>query len=244
MRRAKKKLAEYQSSIIRHICLLGLVSVIGCGHSFVTPDMNTDLATYSLDDAQPADNLFRDSEERFLIKFICSRTGSIDKLIFGDMRLNVTQSRPAILAKTDDQWLVLPFEGDLLQQYGWEYVGANHERTEMFAVLDNQIESPGWNLVILASSDGARTWTLRSTLRKVCYYAGFYDFVMDREGKGRLTILLNDDYTDDIKEGLYHYRTTDAGYIWTGPEYEPNYLYKRSRGTRPRTIYSLSDITE
>lgn len=244
MRRTKKKLAEYQSSIIRHICLLGLVSVIGYGHSFVTPDMNTDLATYSLDDAQPADNLFHDSEERFLIKFICSGIGSIDTLIFGDMRLNVTQSRPAILAKTDDKWLVLPFEGDLLQQSGWEYVGSTHDRTQMFAVLDNQIESPGWDLVILASSDGGRTWTLRSTLRKVCYYAGFHDFVMDRKGRGRLTILLNDDYHDDITEGLYHYRTSDGGCTWTGPEHEPNYIYKRSSGIRTRTIQSLCDLPD
>ncbi|MHC4800118.1 MAG: beta propeller repeat protein, partial [Planctomycetota bacterium] len=192
----------------------------------------------------PADNLFRDSEERFLIKFICSVTGSIDKLVFGDMCPNVTQSRPAILVKANDRWLVLPFEGDLLRGHGWEYVGSTPDRIQMFAVLDNQIEDPGWDLVILASSDGGQTWKLRSTLRKVCYYAGFHDFVMDHKGRGRITILLGDDYTDDIKAGLYHYRTTDAGYTWASPEYEPNYLYKRSCGTRPRTIYSLSDITD
>jgi len=206
--------------------------------------MNTDLATYSLDDAQPAGILFHDGEAVFVIKSRYDRIGNIDTLIFGDFRPNVTQSRPAILANIDAQWVVLFFEGDLLSQYGWEYVARNHKRTQMIAVLDCQIAGPGWELVILASSDGGQTWELRSTLRKVCYYAGFHDFVMDRNGKGRLTILLDDDYTDNIKAGLYHYRTTDAGYTWTGPEYEPNYFYIGWHGMYRRIIHNLKDIPE
>lgn len=230
--------------MMRWIIVVGMVFATACAKPQIPPDLTHKTLTYSLSNAQSADSFFQDGNVPFVVKFISTGTGNIEKLIFGDIRLDVTQSRPAILANTADQWLALPFSGELFGQYGWQYVASNHDRTEMFAILDCQIEDPAWRLLILTSSDGGRTWALRSTLRKVCYFAGFHDFVMDRQGKGRLTILLDDDYTHDIKAGLYHYHTTDGCCTWTGPQYEMNYLYERWGGTQERTIYCLEDITE
>lgn len=123
----------------------------------------------------------------------------------------------AILARAADGWREIPLP--CFAGYGWQGV-FSADGQNIWAVLDNEVESPGWNLLVIRSTDGGLTWRRISDVHKPSYLGWFDDLAVGPDGRARLTVRLVDDYTDTIKAGLYHYRTTDAGATWSPPEYE------------------------
>jgi hypothetical protein len=155
-------------------------------------------------------------------RFAVSPPESYAPMIFADCR-TVIQCHPVILVKERDGWKGIRLEA---RQQGWEYVGASANGDELWAVLDGQVEGHSWELTLVNSEDRGKTWCVVSTVRKTCYYAGFHDFAMADDGSGRVTILLCDDYNDETRAGMYHYRTSDGGRTWSLPEWEPSAVHR------------------
>lgn len=88
----------------------------------------------------------------------------------------------------------------------------------IFALLDSEVESPGWEIGLLSSRDGGQSWQRIGTLRKSYYLAVIEGFEMKGE-LGAISLFLEDDYGSPNKAGWYHYRTTDRGQSWLGPEF-------------------------
>jgi hypothetical protein len=223
--------------------LPALAILAGCA-SVPQPLVETGGATYSLGDAAPAESLFRERKTSVEVKFRCEGSGGLQKLIFGDLRSEDGECQPALLEKSGGRWAALTLQDPQLDQYGWEYVASDNDGNQLVAVLDCQVEAPGWDLVLVASVDGGHTWERRTVLRKVSYLDQFHDLVMSRDGKGRLTLLVGNAVPDESKEGLYHYRTADGGRTWTGPYHEPNYIYKVDQEREGKIIRSVKELED
>lgn len=143
---------------------------------------------------------------------------------------------PVVLVRGDDErWWVRALEspegGTAFRGSDWQYVGQGEPAGTLWAVVDNEVGSYGWELDLLRSTDGGLTWR-HSRLSKVSYWAWFEGLRMSADGRGRLSIWLDDDYpggTPDTKpRGLYHYRTEDFGLTWSEPIHEANDLQPAS----------------
>ncbi|MDI3288098.1 hypothetical protein [Polyangium sp. 15x6] len=102
------------------------------------------------------------------------------------------------------------------EQMGWEAVArAGEASREVIGVLDSQIESPGWDLVIVASTDSGRTWARRATLRKVYYMATVESLIARSPDHFDLVLRLDDDYGAGVAPGRYVASTEDRGSSWS-----------------------------
>lgn len=120
--------------------------------------------------------------------------------------------------------------------WSWALVSAQEHESALIAVLEWRVESPGHELVLVASDDGGRTWVERSRLQKPHYMSEASELVLDARGQGRLTIELVDCADCGIPRGLYHYRTIDGGRTWSEPEHEPNTLVRAQAVGKLRSL--------
>ena len=149
-----------------------------------------------------------------------------------------------IAEKLGDQMRAIPLEDARLSNPQWMYTGAGPALGEIWGVLDDTGDAPAADLLLVHSTDAGATWHL-SAIHKPVNQADFSDFVMDREGHGRLSVYLSADCPDEtpaskrlagprqpgkrkprrdpIKAGSYHYRTTDGGKTWA-MQYEADAL--------------------
>ena len=163
---------------------------------------------------------------------------SFAPLIFAQLRGDLSQ--PVVLALDDGAWrvhrLVVDGEAEPIRGSRWKYAGTTRDGPTLWAVLDNDQESLGWELWLLRSVDGGRTWRMGAA-PKVSYWAGFEELRMNEKGVGRVTIALDEDYPggtpDTWRAGLYHYRTEDFGATWSAPEHEANTLIPAVPAARP-----------
>ena len=96
---------------------------------------------------------------------------------------------------------------------------------EIWGAIDTVAGDSRASFVLAHSTDGGATFAM-TVFRKPTRRAEFFDFAMDRDGHGRVTVLLDGD-VGSHKAGRYHYQTTDDGKTWSAPRYEPNAM-KRS----------------
>ncbi|MEZ4236363.1 MAG: hypothetical protein R3F59_09420 [Myxococcota bacterium] len=87
------------------------------------------------------------------------------------------------------------------QQRGW-VAGAVLDGA-LVGVLDMVVESPGWDLLVVRSTDGGASWTQVGRLDKPYYYALVDDLALDRRGRLVLTLLLRDDLGSGVAAGRY-----------------------------------------
>ena len=106
------------------------------------------------------------------------------------------------------------------EDVGWEYAGRSKNTRQVWAIAQFARAGYGPDLEIAYSIDDGRSWRHFHSLRKVSRFALFHDFSMDKNGKGSLTIRLQDSPEDKFKDGFYTYTTVDAGRSWTNrPRY-------------------------
>lgn len=216
--------------------------------------INRHEVTFTMEDALPAEKLFLEKTWgckmwRLDVKF---RRGSKRqrKTIFVEAEFpDAIACEPVILVERDSQWIALPLgrksgKREDLSGYHWVYVGQDIKNAITCALLEYGHGDPG-PIALVVSTDSGNTWELRSVLEKITYVAHFHDFVMGKSGNGRLTIALSDwDMTFGVEGGLYHYRTADGGYTWSGPDHEPHNLAKvpRDQSWLNRSVRSMEDL--
>ena len=145
--------------------------------------------------------------------------GEVDEFDGPGEDAKVTSALPIVAVKDGADWKAVPLVGRSLANAGWRYVGAGPKPREAWGVLDTVVGDDGPDFVLAHSTDGGQSFALE-TVRKVCPQAGVYDFAMDRTGRGRVTLAL-DETVGRHKPGLYHYDTTDGGKTWASkPRFE------------------------
>lgn len=115
---------------------------------------------------------------------------------------------PAVWTWSDGRWS----ERRLERLRGQHWSGAGEIGGEILAVTDNAVESPGWELIVMASRDGER-WVERGRVRKA-YYLATVSAVAARGGELAITVELDDDDGAGVTPGTYRYRSADGGRSW------------------------------
>ncbi len=150
---------------------------------------------------------------------------SSDPIYFAEMTPDSADGglrHPLIVRKTAGRWTALDADNDWSGN-GWQFAATGPHPREIWAVLDHVEEDPGWDLVLMHSTDDGGTWVARP-LQKPVYFATFAGFAMTGDGHGTITLKLSEDYTRSIKAGNYKYVTSDGGATWSEPALEPNQL--------------------
>jgi hypothetical protein len=127
---------------------------------------------------------------------------------------------PIIAVRKGGSWMAVPLTSEGMRDAGWRYVGAGPGAKEIWGAIDTVAGDSRANFVLAHSSDGGATFVM-TVFRKPTRRAEFFDFAMDRDGHGRVTISLDSD-VGSHKAGRYHYQTSDDGKTWSAPQYEPN----------------------
>lgn len=167
--------------------------------------------------------------------------------IFADLEEGAGGCAAVVLVENDDGWsrhdLSEAKRGGELSGMSWHFVGVVGD--EIWAVLDNNVESLGWQLLLVRSSDEGATWA-GTRIKKVSYWAAFEHLRMSASGIGRLTIRLDEAYPTEgttFEPGLYHYRTANGGRSWSEAEWEPDDLRPASSDSAWRSESSLPKKT-
>ncbi len=128
-------------------------------------------------------------------------------------KLSAIRSEPGAWVRREGRWDYTPL-GDFADGAAWQRSVVDGD--VILAVLDNVIESPGWELRVVASIDGGRSWSERGQLRKPYYFALTHTLAME-DGRGTISVDLDDDYGAGVAPGRYWYQTDDGGRTWQGP---------------------------
>jgi hypothetical protein len=184
-------------------------------------------SSVKLSDAQPLEDLQSVGSQVNLTEKLTA-PAAVDTVYFGEIDTfaspdddEPSSAVPVIAVHPDDQWKAVPLLGTGLTDAGWRYVGAGPARNEIWGVLDTSAGDSRSRFVLAHSTDGGSNFELR-VIRKPCKRASVYDFMMNRNGDGRVTVSL-DAASGKFKPGLYNYETTDDGKTWSAePRYEPD----------------------
>jgi hypothetical protein len=98
---------------------------------------------------------------------------------------------------------------------GWVYAGRVRGRADVWAVAQFGRGDIGPDLEIAHSADDGRTWRHLHSLPKVSRHATFHSFSMTRNGRGSLTVQLEDNIEPGHRGGYYTYTTTNGGRTWS-----------------------------
>jgi hypothetical protein len=130
---------------------------------------------------------------------------------------------------------------DLPQQYefaSWEYAGRAKNKRDVWAIAQFGHGDIGGNLEIAHSLNDGRSWNHRS-LTKISRFAGFESLSMAANGRGYLTIRLQDSPEPEHKDGYYTYETRNNGRTWSRkPRYSSTAPTAASSILEPITISS------
>lgn len=96
----------------------------------------------------------------------------------------------------------------------WEYAARSKKKTQVWAIAQFGRGDIGPDLEIARSIDDGRKWTHYS-LVKVSRFARYHSFAMSANGKGTLTIHLEDSPDSEHRDGYYTYATTNGGAAWS-----------------------------
>ena len=133
----------------------------------------------------------------------------------------VISALPILATKDGDAWRAVPVVGPGLADTDWRYVGSGPAAREVWGVLDTAVGDGGPDFTLAHSTDGGATFQL-AALHKPCPQASVFDFAMNRDGRGRVTLAL-DETVGRARPGLYHYETDDDGRTWSArPRFEPD----------------------
>ena len=212
-------------------------ALVACGGATpptTAPAPSTQPAVVRLADAKPLAELTPGDKQVANLTDKLSPPQSVDRAVyFGevdeydstDEDAKLLSSLPVVAVKDGEDWKAVPLVGRGLADAGWRYVGAGPRPGEIWGVLDTSAGDSGPDFVLAHSTDGGQTFALATT-RKVCPQASVSDFAMDRSGRGRVTLSL-DETVGRHKPGLYVYETADGGATWSPkPRFEPDAMVR------------------
>lgn len=136
-----------------------------------------------------------------------------------DADLSPTSSTPVIFHRQDGVFrqLSLPGDPDEQNNHGWVAAAANGR--DLVAVLDYRVESPGWELSVMFSSDGGRTFRRSAALQKPYYFATVTGLAFEPSGRVTIHLELDDDYGAGLTPGRYRIVSLDRGQSWADAEW-------------------------
>ncbi len=183
--------------------------------------------TISVDQAKPLADFETDGQEATFTDKLRPPLAS-QALYFGEVDTfdgpeasDPTSTVPVIAVKDDDGFKAVAVPLKASADMGWRYVAAGPGAGSIWACLDTVAGDSGPVVIVAHSSDSGATFVFKS-FKKPCKMASFYDFGMNREGRGHITVALDTD-CGKHKAGLYHFETTDAGVTWSAdPRFEPD----------------------
>lgn len=120
---------------------------------------------------------------------------------------------PAVLHASGERRRLFPLPRSVVGA-AWQAAATGPDT--IVGVLDNAIESPGWELTFCGwrPSDGPRAEITLTTLRKPYYLARLVSFEIDGD-RWTAVIYLDDDYGSPHRVGHYRYISTDRGRTWS-----------------------------
>lgn len=136
-----------------------------------------------------------------------------------------TPERPAagVMVSSRNGWRLVQVPEQL---YGtaWVWVGRS-SGDQLWAISQEGGAQPS-TLTFATSSNGGRSWSFRSSLRKVSPHAVVESFGMDAEGHGSVVLRLDQDPGPDAPRlGFYMYLTRNGAKSWS----EAIYSFERPR---------------
>lgn len=132
------------------------------------------------------------------------------------------EHHPTIFIHLEGSWRLFDLRSECyFQQTNWVHVA--RYKSNVWGIVDTDVEGRGWTLEIVFSRDGGRSWRHVSSLKKPYFTAEFNAFRMGPKGRGSLTIYL-DDSEGTQKRGYYVYSTWDWGQRWTSAHYSRDLL--------------------
>lgn len=178
-------------------------------------------AVVKLDDAVPLERFQDDNIEANLTQKLDAPEaarelyfGEVDRYENDDADTPIN-AVPILAVHDGDAWKAVPLAGPGLTDAGFKFVGSGPGANEIWAVLDTAAGDSRGSVVLAHSTDGGKTLRL-TPLRKPCKKMSFFDFAMDKNGIGRLSLSL-DEACGNHAPGLYHQRTRDGGKSWSTP---------------------------
>jgi hypothetical protein len=144
-----------------------------------------------------------------------------ESLRFVDISRNISDIRPGLVYSAGGAEVALSFEGGDFAQLGWVHVAESGGR--IVGVLDCQVEAPGWELELVASEDGGRSWHHTGTIKKPYYMSNFEGLSLTASGEGELVVHLEDDYGAGMKTGFYRYPLKNFGPTTAGPAHSATF---------------------
>jgi hypothetical protein len=125
-----------------------------------------------------------------------------------------------VLARRDGQDVFgVKVQSDPKANECWAYVGAGPTKSEMWGIVDANLDDVTEDLLLVHSGDGGRSFAIQR-LHKPHPAAEFDSFSMSREGLGRVSVYLARADSGPRGAGYYHYRTKDGGRTWSAAQYE------------------------
>jgi hypothetical protein len=121
--------------------------------------------------------------------------------------------RAVIFVRNGNAWRRI----DLPEQYefaSWEYAGRVKSKRDVWAIAQFGHGDIGPDLEIAHSLNDGRSWRHHS-LTKISRFAGFESLSMAGNGRGSLTIRLQDSPDPEHQDGYYTYETRNNGRTWS-----------------------------
>lgn len=119
---------------------------------------------------------------------------------------------PVLLYRREGRWQRADL-GDAGQQ-GWVHASVL-EGTGALGILDNDVESPGWELTILRRPRARGDWEVSAVLRKPYYLATFDRLLRTPRGDLELDVVLDEGYGSGLAPGRYRTSSRDLARTWS-----------------------------
>jgi hypothetical protein len=129
-----------------------------------------------------------------------------------DAGLSPVSATPLVWRQTRGTWR----EVDVAAPHNHGWIAAATDGDRIVAVLDSCVESPGWELAIVHSDDGGRTWSPPARVRKP-YYVASVERVTIGAGEAVVELELDDDLGSGVALGRYRAVSSDRGDRWAPP---------------------------
>lgn len=123
--------------------------------------------------------------------------------------------RAVIFVKEGARWRQINLPKANYTYAAWEYAGRSRSKPAVWAIAQFGHAGLGPDLEIAHSANDGRTWRHQHSLTKISRFAVFDSFSMSRNGRGSLTIRLQDTPEPEHRDGYYTYTTTNSGRTWS-----------------------------
>lgn len=105
-----------------------------------------------------------------------------------------------------------------LEGYDWVSAASSSDGKHAWGFLEHSVEGPGWEILVLWSEDGGRSWSQLPSLRKHHFSDVFHSFAMTAQGKGQAALRRTGE-GDDGRRGFDVFVTLDFGRSWSHGEF-------------------------